>query len=329
MERELIHKKSRAFNEVSIDRNRCIVYKKSSNAQKLKTEYNWYQQVPKDLSGFIPQAIGYFSDLEVAELQLEYCPYSTLSEVFTSRPDLDWKKIVSRLIEVLRYFEKCTRIPNPQIVQDEIDSFYSTKLKQRIATLRLNSKWDRLLAKSELIINGKSYPNIDLNFLVEHQESLGREASLSVVHGDYCLSNILYDLNSGCLKLIDPRGYFENIEKPSIYGDLNYDLAKLLHSIHGYYDFIVSGKYTLIEFDEQFRFQVNVPTQYKFLKSWIVSNLSQSLSSDFTKDLLFLEVSLFVSMIPLHYEDPKRQLAFYLNAVLLYNEIIEDFKLKI
>lgn len=329
MERELIHKKSRAFNEVSIDRNHCIVYKKSSNIQKLQTEYNWYQQVPKDLAGFVPQAIRCFSDLIMAELQIEYCPYSTLSEVFISHPELDWKKIVSRLIEVLRYFEKCTKIPDLHEVQQDIEIFYSTKLRQRIALLHLDSKWDRLLSKSELTINGKSYPNIDLDFLIKHQEALSKEASLSIVHGDYCLSNILYDLNSGCLKLIDPRGYFESLEKPSIYGDLNYDLAKLLHSIHGYYDFIVSGKYTLIEIDEQFRFQINVPTQYKFLKSWVVSSLSQSLGSDLTKNLLFLEVSLFVSMIPLHYEDPKRQLAFYLNAVLLYNEIIEDFKLKI
>ena len=68
-------------------------------------------------------------------------------------------------------------------------------------------------------------------------ERLAENVQGCVVHGDLCLSNILYDLRSRVCKLIDPRGSFG---AAGIYGDPRYDVAKLYHSIYGLYDFITN-----------------------------------------------------------------------------------------
>ena len=62
--------------------------------------------------------------------------------------------------------------------------------------------------------------------------SLSREGPGSIMHGDFCLSNILYDLRSRICKLLDPRGSFG---ASGIYGDPRYDVAKLYHSVYGLY----------------------------------------------------------------------------------------------
>ncbi len=59
----------------------------------------------------------------------------------------------------------------------------------------------------------------------------------TLVHGDLCLSNILYDLRCRVCKFIDPRGSFG---VPGIYGDPRYDVAKMYHSVYGLYDFITN-----------------------------------------------------------------------------------------
>lgn len=64
----------------------------------------------------------------------------------------------------------------------------------------------------------------------------------SVIHGDFCFSNILYDFRAEEVKTIDPRGMTPNGEQ-TIYGDIRYDVSKLSHSILGLYDWIIAGYY--------------------------------------------------------------------------------------
>ena len=54
-------------------------------------------------------------------------------------------------------------------------------------------------------------------------------------HGDLCFNNILVDQISGCIKLIDPKAYWD--KKRNIFGlvDPNYDLAKLNGGLYNSY----------------------------------------------------------------------------------------------
>ena len=105
------------------------------------------------------------------------------------------------------------------------------------------------------------------------------------------------------------------------YGDIHYDYAKLLHSVHGCYDYIVKNKYQLLELDSEYTFSIHTCTHQKRASEFLLNCIRNSMPAMY-EILLFIEVSLFVSMIPLHYEDPQRQKAFYLRAVQLYNELV-------
>jgi Ser/Thr protein kinase RdoA (MazF antagonist) len=54
-----------------------------------------------------------------------------------------------------------------------------------------------------------------------------------VIHGDCTFSNIMLSNDTLMPILIDPRGYFGQTK---IYGDVDYDWAKLYYSLKGDYD---------------------------------------------------------------------------------------------
>ena len=80
----------------------------------------------------------------------------------------------------------------------------------------------------------------------------------SVVHGDFCLSNIFYDFRAENIKLIDPRG-LDTKNNFTIYGDQRYDLAKLMHSIIGLYDHILANLYR-INFNKNMEIKLEIFT---------------------------------------------------------------------
>jgi thiamine kinase-like enzyme len=53
---------------------------------------------------------------------------------------------------------------------------------------------------------------------------------VALIHGDTNTSNVMLD-DDGQFKLIDPRGYFGNLNH---IGDAKYDLAKFLYGLSGY-----------------------------------------------------------------------------------------------
>jgi len=136
-------------------------------------------------------------------------------------------------------------------------------------------------------------------------------------HGDLCFSNILYHKESNFLKFIDPRGGESASE---IYLDEYYDLAKLSHSILGGYDFVVSGLYS-IELGRDFQIKINSVLfdsnieQKKIFKTMVEEN-----NYDYTFVRL-CEASLFLSMLPLHADDPNRMLAFLITADNILGEV--------
>lgn len=100
-------------------------------------------------------------------------------------------------------------------------------------------------ANDEFIkINARYYKNI--LFSKKEIESMVLEclpSEFCVIHGDCTFSNILFDsFNMKCV-LIDPRGYFG---KSDIYGDRDYDFAKLYYSIVGNYDAFNRKKFSLL-----------------------------------------------------------------------------------
>ena len=180
--------------------------------------------------------------------------------------------------------------------------------------------WKKLWQYETIILNGKTYKKIryfekKLNEAIEH---LIQTVKPTVMHGDYCFSNILFDTNSFLCKLIDPRG---RLHDQTIYGDPRYDIAKLRHSVVGAYDYAVHGLFRLTEEKNNFIVTDNYPVFQDKLTSYFDKMVIQfGYQLD---EIKLIEALLFTSMIPLHKDSMERQKLFYLKAVLKINDIFE------
>ena len=144
------------------------------------------------------------------------------------------------------------------------------------------------------------------------------ENDFTIVHGDLCFSNILFDTFNWLFKLIDPRWMFWEVW---VYGDIKYDIAKLRHSLHWRYENIIADLFSL-DYDLD-----GANFNYEYF-NW---NNNDELIEYFDDKLIemwydietikFIEWLLYLTMIPLHSDSQERQIIMYLTAVELFNQV--------
>jgi hypothetical protein len=144
----------------------------------------------------------------------------------------------------------------------------------------------------------------------------------SVIHGDLCLSNILYEPNFEILRLIDPRGGFgEN----SINGPSGYDVAKLSHSLIGHYDLILNDLAIVEEKINLGESQVTLEVLTEPVHEEI-ANLFVDIFAVLGyrhEELELMAALLLISLVPLHLDSPQRANAFLAQGLLLGNAALK------
>ena len=213
------------------------------------------------------------------------------------------------------------RVNKGSISKEDFLKFY---LGKTLSRQKENEKWIKtndleFLLNDDLVINNKeclSFKTL-LPKTEEAIQNLFNEKDFCVMHGDFCFNNILYDSYSGTIRLIDPRGSFGE-DLPGIYGDIKYDLAKLLHSAVYGYDYIVND---LSHFD------VNGNTINYSFNLRPNHDLLTTLSFELVKKMGFssgqiniLVALLFISMCPLHSDSLRRQKLMYAHGLYLLNK---------
>ena len=117
------------------------------------------------------------------------------------------------------------------------------------------------------------------------------------------------------IKLIDPKGA---LEEKDLWTNPYYDIAKLSHSICGLYDFFNCGLYD-IDLDEDLKFRLDIQfnnTEYEdIFKKYLKNN-----KFDY-KVIRLYEASLFLSMLPLHMDYPKKVFGFLLNGISIMESL--------
>ena len=199
------------------------------------------------------------------------------------------------------------------------------KTLRRLNALRGDDNFKKFFAQ-EIIVNGKIFRSLDeiialLPVAVERLLFENAEKYFSVIHGDLCLPNILLAESHKFLRLVDPRGKFGDFD---IYGDWRYDLAKLLHSLEGRYDFIIEDEFTLnvcgtaIDYEMPRDFAEVKEIFFAVFKSQLAENLSA---------IRLIEATLFLSMIPLHSDSLSRQMVMLATGVELFEAVLSDAKI--
>lgn len=301
----------RAFNSLSVQAN--IVTKTGTPPQKIEAEANWFRRMPPRMKKYLPQLIAYGHEGGQPYYQLEYLPLSPLNELFVhGRNSVPFWEYAFDLIE--RFFlDAAGATPDAALVRQAAYKLYGDKTRERLS---LFTEAEGINAARPLYYAGEQMPA--LRTICEDclRKTLALPCAPGILHGDLCLSNILIDLRSGIIKVIDPRG-MDNDNKQTIYGDRKYDLAKLAHSCIGLYDFIISGYYRLETSDPyhyDLRFILDerlIAVQAKFWKKRFIPQCS-------VEEIMPLTVLLFLSMLPLHNDDRGKQRALFANALRLY-----------
>ena len=314
---------ARCFNSISVAPDDGVLIKTSTKVQKLEDEAYWYQNIPDELKIFVPRFVKFEKKEGVAKLTQELYGYPSLQELYLSGEVNveDWRYIIEKLFVLHKKFEKYERPNN----EEGFKWLYLDKTLERIEELKQQDElWQELLDKDVETINGKEYQGIKslMPKIIECANKLSKNGKETIMHGDYCFSNILFDSSDYMFKLIDPRWRLN--DEATVYGDARYDIAKLRHSIVGLYDFIVHEMYKLKETKSGFDYEIMTSADYKVLEK-IFDNCVKEFGYNLS-EIKFIEGLLFLSMIPLHKDDRGRQKIFYLKSIELLNEAIGSEK---
>ena len=187
---------SREFNELSIDSVMGTITKRSRYVEKFLDEINYLRLLPPELAVLFPRVIDCSTDWQDPWLTLEYYGYPSLAEVFVFEnvdPGI-WEQVFVHLRDILlNGFMRYRRPLGPHVIED----MYLHKTRKRLEEM---SAPDSLLALARydgpVTVNGQEIPNVPMLWdrLEMEVGRLSDNVQGSVVHGDLCLSNILYDL---------------------------------------------------------------------------------------------------------------------------------------
>ncbi|MBF7060340.1 capsular biosynthesis protein [Campylobacter volucris] len=290
----------RCFNELKFCNDGYMI-KTSNWDKKIQSEINWFLNFPKELDIYIPK----FKEQSNQSYKIEYLCNNTLSElfVFGGLPPYVWENIFKSLKIFLN------KLHQYQSVDVKICFNYKNKTLERLKLLNDDNFFSDLMNK-KYSYNEKN--PISLNdILNDINLYLLDNKKYSIIHGDFCFSNIMFDFRSGFIKVFDPRGmdFEENI---TIYGDMYYDYAKLVHCIFGMYDFIISGFYTCTINNNKIDFVIDMPDK--------IYNIQKKFTEIFylNKNIFAITLHLFLSMLPLHHDSKERQKALFANIFRLY-----------
>ncbi|WP_019520662.1 hypothetical protein [Faucicola boevrei] len=310
----------RSFNSLLI--NRGLVTKSSTNHKKMQAEINWFKSLPANLKKFAPQLIddGIGQDGVTPYYCLEFMPILPLNELYVHgrNPAIFWKNIFGL---VKNYFEEARKSDlmlekNFDKIKSSSDRLYKDKTLFRIAKYAEDNNLD---LNKQIIYQNKSLGSINDVIHDSIRKTLDLPCVATIMHGDLCFSNMLFDARGQRIKVIDPRGIDED-DNLTILGNQTYDLAKLTHSVIGMYDFIIAGRYRLIENGDNLKIEFDIDDrltliQQNYLNTVFFQNIT-------VKEVMPAVVLLFLSMLPLHDDRPDRQRAMLTNAFRLYHDFV-------
>ncbi|CUH79476.1 hypothetical protein [Tropicibacter naphthalenivorans] len=304
----------RQFNAAHLDGT--VFHKQSADVAKMRAEHGYFHVAPPELKRFLLPTFGFWEKGDQAGYQMEHLaiPDAALQWVHHAFTPADFDALLAQMFDFLG--TRPAAQPAPDMARAQILDKLTTRM-ERFLTLPQGQSLNALLAASG--------PQGDLPQMMARAvpligRALQRTQHLPQVfsHGDPCFSNVLYDRRIGLMRLIDPRGavaFDDALMHPL------YDLAKISHSVLGGYDFVNNGLHRAC-LDRDLKLRLDWTTQGP--PDWAGSAFRAHVDKvgyDI-KDVRAIELSLFLSMLPLHSDHPDKLLGF----ALIAGRILEDLE---
>lgn len=296
----------RHFNAIRHDAS--TITKRSTDRDKMRRERKLFELLPPHLRLYFLPPLDHGEDPDSAWYTIERLsvPDMAIQWIHGVISGRVFDHFLGRIREFLR------ARPTRPGTTEEAERCYLGKCERRLGQLSDVAGYHDIAAVYRCAARGNIEDLLE-RLRAQWRRLTPRRAdwSWSVSHGDLCFSNILYGRQNRVLKFIDPRGADGEEE---IYLDAYYDVAKLSHSICGSYDFINHDLCDL-RFGCDLRLKLEVHDQRQAIPTLRAAFISAMAEDGYDPDLIRLyEASLFLSMLPLHADVPKKVVAFALTA---------------
>lgn len=306
---------SRYFN--SLQENEYTLQKSSTNKKKIKSEYNFYHLLPEDMKYWFVMPFNYQESENTASYTMErlHIPDLAIKWVHGSIDETEFAELLDKYFFFFknRHSKECTVTEYNKVA----DALYIDKVNDRIAELKKSPEYIKmqkfLVASDELNIDILVAKYFKLKSKIESRIDYPKFSVIG--HGDPCFANALYSKVTKTLKFIDPKGA---LIEADLWTNPYYDIAKLSHSICGRYDFFNNGLYD-IKVDDKFAYDLDIPfDNTKYIK--IFKDKAEGNGFDYLSIRIY-ETSLFLSMLPLHIDNPHKVFGFIINVNNILKEI--------
>lgn len=309
---------SRYFN--SLHENEYTLVKSSTNKVKIKSEYMFYHLLPEDMKFWFVIPFNYQEDEETASYTMERLHMTDLAIkwVHGSMDQSEFEELMDKYFYFFksRHSKPCSKTEYDAIAKE----LYIDKVKKRISVLKNlpdYGKIERFLAAAEdTDIDGLVSRYFRLKDIIEANADFPVQSVIG--HGDPCFANALYSKSTKTLKFIDPKGALTESE---LWTNPYYDIAKLSHSICGRYDFFNTALFD-IHVSENFTYDLKIPFDNAEHVRVFRQKAEENGFNYFA--IRIYEASLFLSMLPLHIDNPHKVFGFILNARNILRELEQD-----
>ena len=217
----LTQEKCRPFNKMIIDGDMITKEPIDEQGKQLaQLERDWYKKATELGVNNTPKVYS------TSPLQMERINGRNIYE-YTNLSISDKRTILEKLILSLKNLHSLSKTPADTFSMKEA---YYYKTMDRLQKIRHLIPF---ADQKTIVVNGKSCPNVyyykrDIERLLDNLPC----DHFTFIHGDCTFSNLMMRDDTDPV-FIDPRGYFGYT---SLYGDPNYDWAKLYYSVVGNYD---------------------------------------------------------------------------------------------
>ena len=309
---------TRHFNQVAVKDG--VMRKASADIAKMQAEYRYFHVVPEPMKRFLLPTFDYTENGTQASYAMEKLSvpdaaiqmvhfafnadsFDTLLAAFFSFIDARAQRACG--VEAAREVARRDILAKMHV---RLDTFMVTDQGRRV---------DALIAGDDRC-GGLASLRQRATAAIEAAINADPTTMLAVGHGDPCLSNILFHRDIGLFRLIDPRG--ANSLDDAFMHPL-YDLAKFSHSVLGGYDFINNG---LFECQLDAALGLSLALEGGGTPAWAKAAFVARLAAKGIplRVVRAYELSLFLSMMPLHLDNPRKLPAFCLVA----ESIIKDLE---
>jgi len=291
---------TRPFNQISLENK--IVTKTAIDKQGKKLailEGGWYEKIVNQNLAFVPKIY------QINPLKMQYVEGVSLHKFKT---DKSTKKKI--LLQITYNLKKLHTLYGtiPSITSNDHEALLG-KTKTRLDSI---ASLIPDINRETFIINGVECINFYKNWnLVENLVSKHFGSCYTFIHGDPTFSNTMIDKN-GKIFFIDPRGYFGKIK---LFGDEDYDWAKLYYSLVGNYDQLNNKNFRISMNNGRIQLKIQ-SNRWEFLEMTFFSEICRS-----QEKIKIYHAIIWLSLTSYIWDDYDAVCASFYNGMRLMQEI--------